>query len=37
MRPEAERSFDHMYSVKGGQPFDVPFQNPENLTGRRDV
>ena len=24
MGPEAERSFDNMYSVKRGQPFDVP-------------
>ena len=23
MCPEAERSFDNMYSVKRGQPFDV--------------
>ena len=37
MYPEAERSFDNAYSVKRGQPFDVPFQNPKNLTGRRDV
>ena len=37
MRPEAERSFDNAYSVKRGQPFDVPFQNPKNLTVRRDV
>ena len=32
-----ERSFDNTYSVPRGQTFDVPFQNPENLTGRRDV
>ena len=37
MHPEVERSFDNMYSVKRGQTIDVPFQNPENLTGRRDV
>ena len=37
MSPEAEWSFDNTYSVKRGQPFDDPFQNPENLTGRRDV
>ena len=37
MCPEAERSLNNTYSVKSGQPFDVPFQNPENLTGRRDV
>ncbi len=24
MSPEAERSFDNTYSVKRGQPFDVP-------------
>ena len=37
MSPEVERSFDNTYSVPRGQTFDVPFQNPENLTGRRDV
>ena len=37
MSPEEERIFDNTYSGKRGQTFDVPFQNPENLTGRRDV
>ena len=37
MSPEVEPSFDNTYSVTWGQTFDVPFQNPENLTGRRDV
>ena len=36
-RPEAGRMFCNAYSVERGQSFDVPFQNPENLTGRRDV
>ena len=37
MCPETERSFNNTNFVKRGQPFDVPFQNPENLAGRRDV
>ena len=37
MSTEAERSFDNTYPLKRGQTFDVPFRNPENLTGRRDV
>ena len=33
MSPEAEWSFDNTYSVKRGQPFDVPFQNPGTSKG----